>query len=215
MPTRIKARRGTAAQWTTANPTLADGEFGFERDTNKLKIGNGTSAWAALPYVTGGDGSVPSDVLRTTTPGVVLYQTNNAIVGGDFVAEGFYRRTVSGWDYPPVLQELTVERFSITAFPYTPTLADARNELIFLSPTAAATVILPPSLIGNIAPANRRLWLDVAFVIDPSVAITFTPGSGVTLFVAAQPGAQASYVVNGPKKVVVFQTRGTTWRQLG
>jgi hypothetical protein len=33
--TQIQVRRGTAAQWTSTNPTLAAGEFGFETDTNK------------------------------------------------------------------------------------------------------------------------------------------------------------------------------------
>ena len=50
MATRMQQRRGTAAQWTAANPTLAAGEIGFETDTNKFKIGNGSSAWTALSY---------------------------------------------------------------------------------------------------------------------------------------------------------------------
>jgi hypothetical protein len=50
MATRMQQRRGTAAQWTAANPVLAAGEIGFETDTNKFKMGNGTSAWSALQY---------------------------------------------------------------------------------------------------------------------------------------------------------------------
>jgi hypothetical protein len=50
MATRMQQRRGTAAQWTAANPVLAAGEIGFETDTNKFKMGNGTSAWASLAY---------------------------------------------------------------------------------------------------------------------------------------------------------------------
>ena len=46
----MQQRRGTAAQWTAANPTLGAGEIGFETDTNKFKIGNGSSNWAALSY---------------------------------------------------------------------------------------------------------------------------------------------------------------------
>ena len=46
----MQQRRGTAQQWTTANPTLAAGEIGFETDTNKFKIGNGATAWTALDY---------------------------------------------------------------------------------------------------------------------------------------------------------------------
>ena len=50
MATRMQQRRGTAAQWTAANPILAAGEIGFETDTNKFKMGNGTSTWTALQY---------------------------------------------------------------------------------------------------------------------------------------------------------------------
>lgn len=48
--TIIKLRRGTASQWTTANPTLAAGELGIETDTNKFKFGNGSTAWTSLAY---------------------------------------------------------------------------------------------------------------------------------------------------------------------
>jgi hypothetical protein len=51
--TQIQIRRGTAAQWTSANPTLAAGEWGFETDTKKGKIGDGTTAWNSLAYVLG------------------------------------------------------------------------------------------------------------------------------------------------------------------
>jgi hypothetical protein len=50
MATRIQFRRGSAASWTSANPTLAQGELGVELDTDKFKIGDGTLAWNALPY---------------------------------------------------------------------------------------------------------------------------------------------------------------------
>lgn len=50
MPTQIQLRRGTAAQWTSANPTLAQSEVGVETDTNKFKIGNGSTAWTSLAY---------------------------------------------------------------------------------------------------------------------------------------------------------------------
>ena len=46
----MQQRRGTAAQWTAANPILAAGEIGFETDTNKFKMGNGSSTWSALTY---------------------------------------------------------------------------------------------------------------------------------------------------------------------
>lgn len=46
----MQQRRGTAAQWTTAATVLLAGEIGFETDTGKFKIGDGTTAWASLAY---------------------------------------------------------------------------------------------------------------------------------------------------------------------
>ena len=52
MATRMQQRRGTASQWTSANPVLNAGEMGWESDTNKFKIGDGTNHWANLDYFT-------------------------------------------------------------------------------------------------------------------------------------------------------------------
>jgi len=65
----IQVRRDTAAAWTSANTTLANGEIGFETDTNKFKIGNGT-AWTALGY---GAARAYSDL--TGTPNLTVYLT--------------------------------------------------------------------------------------------------------------------------------------------
>lgn len=48
----IQIRRGTAAQWAAANPILADGEVGLEKDTLKEKIGDGVTEWNSLTYRT-------------------------------------------------------------------------------------------------------------------------------------------------------------------
>lgn len=50
MADRIQLRRDSAAAWTLANPVLADGEIGWERDTYQFKVGNGTSTWNSLAY---------------------------------------------------------------------------------------------------------------------------------------------------------------------
>jgi hypothetical protein len=47
---RVRVRRGTAAEWTAANPTLALGEIGAETDTLRFKVGTGSTAWTSLPY---------------------------------------------------------------------------------------------------------------------------------------------------------------------
>ena len=52
----IQIKRGTASAWTSANTVLAAGEVGFETDTKKMKVGDGSTAWTSLTYtVTDGD----------------------------------------------------------------------------------------------------------------------------------------------------------------
>ncbi len=49
----MQQRRDTAANWTSNNPTLLNGEIGYETDTGYLKIGDGSTAWTSLGYVDG------------------------------------------------------------------------------------------------------------------------------------------------------------------
>jgi len=62
MATRMQQRRGTAAQWISTNsgngPILAAGEIGYESDTNKFKIGDGTNHWINLDYFIDSDSTV-------------------------------------------------------------------------------------------------------------------------------------------------------------
>jgi hypothetical protein len=47
---QFQFRRDTAANWTAANPILAEGEIGLELDTDQFKIGDGVTAWTSLAY---------------------------------------------------------------------------------------------------------------------------------------------------------------------
>ena len=47
----IQFKRGKASNWSSLNVLLNPGEPGFEIDTGKLKIGDGTHYWNELPYV--------------------------------------------------------------------------------------------------------------------------------------------------------------------
>ena len=74
MPTKIQLRRDTAADWTSNNPTLSAGEFGWESDTNRFKIGDGSAAWASLAY---------ADTLKTLGDILVNGSTISAPSNGD------------------------------------------------------------------------------------------------------------------------------------
>ncbi len=53
MATKVQLRRGTAFQWSSVDPTLSSGEIGFETDSGKFKIGDGSTAWSLLEYFGG------------------------------------------------------------------------------------------------------------------------------------------------------------------
>jgi len=65
----VQVRRDTAANWTSANPILLAGELGHEYDTGKMKVGDGTTNWNGLPYLTQNTGPTgPSGATGSTGP---------------------------------------------------------------------------------------------------------------------------------------------------
>jgi len=47
----IKIRRGTTTQWNASTRVLQVGELGIDTTLNRIKAGNGTNVWSALPYL--------------------------------------------------------------------------------------------------------------------------------------------------------------------
>lgn len=77
MSSRIQIRRGTAANWASVNPVLADGEFGYDTTNRLTKVGNGVTAWNSLPeYVAtqGTDLWIPATqfTVDTATPAITM-----------------------------------------------------------------------------------------------------------------------------------------------
>jgi hypothetical protein len=56
MATRIQMRRGSTSDWNTADPTLNEGEIGYNTTLGQIKVGDGSSSWSELEYLvtTGG-----------------------------------------------------------------------------------------------------------------------------------------------------------------
>ena len=69
-----KQRRDTASNWTLNNTVLLAGEFGYETDTKKFKIGDGTTAWQSLDYIPNPDSN--------------RLLAGNLTVGGNFTVNG-------------------------------------------------------------------------------------------------------------------------------
>lgn len=77
---QMQQRRDTAADWTSENPILLSGEIGYETDTGKFKIGDGSTRWDSLDYL-----PIPSN-------------TNN--LDGDFTVTGNVGIGTTDPDYP-------------------------------------------------------------------------------------------------------------------
>lgn len=48
--TRLQVRRGSSSTWISTNPILYGGEIGYETDSHRFKIGDGTTSWSSLDY---------------------------------------------------------------------------------------------------------------------------------------------------------------------
>ena len=69
MTNKIQLRRDTTANWARVNPILDDGEPGLDITVNKIKYGDGSTAWVDLAY-SGGSGS--GDRLTKDSYSVIL-----------------------------------------------------------------------------------------------------------------------------------------------
>lgn len=98
--TKIQIRRGYSdgfagsipagqSKWSGVNPVLAQGEMGYEIDSNRVKIGDGLTAWNSLPYasnspseefhygVSGIGVDFPNDEIRIAVTGIEHSQVND------------------------------------------------------------------------------------------------------------------------------------------
>lgn len=82
---KIRPRGGTASQWTTANPILAEREIGFEYPNGglgtglvKMKMGDGVTHWNDLPYAE--DSMIESIGDQETSPASTSHSPGDLII---------------------------------------------------------------------------------------------------------------------------------------
>lgn len=76
---RVQVRRKTAAEWTASNEVLLDSEWGYEHDVGKIKIGDGSTPWTALPYF-GGEGGGAQVQTITSAAAVTPNATDDVVI---------------------------------------------------------------------------------------------------------------------------------------
>lgn len=207
--TQIQVRRGTASQWTSTNPTLASGEWGYETDTGKVKIGNGTSGWTSLGYT--GSGTVTSITAGTgltggtiTTTGTVAIDTS--VTADLSTAQTFTNKTLTT---PTITQGQSTPSFTTNA--YTLVAGDAGKLLLASNSSTAGTVNIPTDATTNFAVGTQITILQTGTgqltIAATTPATTTVYSSGST---TAQPKCRTQY-----SAVTLFKSASNTWYAMG
>lgn len=91
VPKRVQLRHDTSTNWTSANPLLLAGEFAYETNTGRVKVGDGTTRWNSLPYLIDSGPTGPTGPIGGGGGGggQVLYMET---VGGSAPQSGTLRR---------------------------------------------------------------------------------------------------------------------------
>jgi hypothetical protein len=188
MSVTIQIRRDTAANWTSVNPVLHQGEIGVETDTGKGKMGDGATAWASLAYWNpGGGGGAPLNspaftgvpTAPTATPGTSTTQlATTAFAAAAFTA--LLPIAVKSSAYSPANGE------------YVP--VDASG--------SSVTITLPP------APANNTLCGVKMVAVAGSNVVTIA-GNGAT-FNSGEAGP-LTLRIKDQGVVLCYNTTLTAW----
>jgi len=166
----ITLRKGTAAQWSNANPILASGEPGFDLTNNILKIGDGTSNWSSLSGANIGNSSFNSAVSGLLPVKNIVAGTGISIssVAGSFTINSTSTGGGGGGG-------VTINNYSnnrILTSDGSSTGIDAESNLTFdgnkfaVYPTGSATTSLEVNTSGTSIGKNAFLYNTGQFVLS-------------------------------------------------
>jgi hypothetical protein len=151
----------TSDMWTFSNPVLENGAIGAELDTGKFKIGNGSSTWTALSYMsTSGAGSITA--ATTSALGGVIVGTGLTVNGSGLLSANV--TSVAGRQGAIVL-----------------TVADVTGAAPLASPTFTGTVTVPTATAGD----NSTKAASTAFVAN-AVSAYSVPHAGIETYGTVQ-----------------------------
>jgi hypothetical protein len=208
--TQIQVRRGTASQWTSANPTLAAGEWGYETDTGLTKIGNGSTAWASLAYATGsiavgnitGLGTGVATFLATPT------SSNLATAVSDETGSG---SLVFGTNPTLTSPLINIGVNTQTGTTYTPVLSD-NGKIVTLNNASAITVSIPTNATTAFPTGAQITFAWITGAGQPTIQAA-SSGTTTILSTGATATAPKLRVVNSTATAVKLAT--DSWIVMG
>lgn len=116
--TKIVMRNDTAAKWTEQNSVLLKGEFGVENDTNKFKIGDGTTAWNDLAYA-GADEAAIENIIAQHRDSLYKYtRTDASQSDSDAIAAALGESTAVQGDIVVITTTVDGNTYEQSAFMY-------------------------------------------------------------------------------------------------
>lgn len=178
----LQHRRESAAQWTSVNPALAEGEIGYENDTAKFKIGRRKQFTSAISSIANSSGTV------TITLGTAI-NTNVLLQVGDSI-------TISGVTPSGYNGTFTVTAVNAAA-PSTISFANATTDPM----TVAGTVVYNPLLRWNHPDMRYQGALDsvTAPIALADGVLSLTYGDGLTV---SSNTLKADFGTSGATKVL-------------
>lgn len=208
--TQIQVRRGTASQWTSTNPVLASGEWGYETDTGKVKIGNGSSAWNSIGYTGATSGTVTSITAGTglsggtiTTSGTIAIDSTVATLTG---SQTLTNKTLTT---PIITQGQSTPSFTTNA--YTLVAGDAGQVLLASNGSTAGTINIPTNATTAFAVGTQITVLQTGSgqltIQAASSGTTTVLSTGAT---AAAPKCRAQY-----SAITLWKSATDTWYAFG
>ena len=191
MADMIQIRRDTAANWTSANPTLAQGELGIETNTSKLKSGNGTTVWNSLGYLI----DTGSYITATSTNTLTNKTWNSNAIGAAYGGTGLTAVGTSG----------NVLKSNGSVWVSSPEQSDAGGTVTSIGVVGGSTGLTtsggPITTSGNITLAGTLVPANGGTGATSLAANNVILGNGTSAVQVVAPGTSGN----------VLKSNGSTW----